>query len=97
MVKRIGTGRRKTRHKLKQHYRNKGKVPLSKYFQAFKAGDRVALVATANVSKGMYFPRLHGKVGKVTGQRGFCYRVAVMDGRKEKLFNVHPVHLKLIK
>ncbi len=96
MVQRIGSARRKTRHKLKQHYKNKGKVPLSKYFQEFKPGDKVGLVANLNVSKGMYFPRFHGRVGEVINKRGFCYQVSLKDGKKEKIFNVHPVHLKRI-
>jgi len=96
MVKRIGSSRRKSRHKLKQHYRNKGKVPLSKYFQEFNQGDKVALVANPAVSKGMYFPRFHGIVGTINGKKGFCYQVALKDGQKQKTFNVHPVHLKKV-
>jgi len=96
MVKRVGTGRRKTRHKLKQHYKDKGKVPLSRYFQKFKEGDKVALKANLAVSKGMYFPRFHGKTGTVAGKRGFCYMVNIKDGRKQKTFNVHPIHLKKV-
>ena len=94
MVKRIGTARRKTRHKLKQHYRTKGKIPTSKFFQELADGDKVALVANKAVSKGMYFPRFHGRVCTVTGKKGFCYQVALKDGGKNKTFNVHPVHLK---
>ena len=96
MVKRIGSCRRKTRHKSTQHYRDRGKVPLSKYFQDFKSGDKVALTVNNAVSKGTYFPRYHGRVGTVLKQRGFCYQVSLKDGRKEKVFNVHPVHLKKI-
>ena len=96
MVKRIGTGRRKTRHKLKKSFKEKGKIPLSIYFQELKEGDKVALVANSGVSKGMYFPRFHGRVAKVVGKKGFCYQVSIIDGKKEKLFNVHPIHLKKI-
>ena len=96
MVQRIGRGRRKTRNKLKQHYRNKGKIPLSKYFQEFEAGDKVALCANPAVIKGMYFPRFHGKIGTVVERKGFCFQVALKDGGKEKKFNVHPVHLKKV-
>ena len=94
MVTRIGKSRRKTRNKLKQHYRRKGKISLSQYFQELQPGDKVALVATPNVIKGMYFPRFHGQVATVINKRGFCYQVSLKDGRKEKKFNVHPIHLK---
>jgi large subunit ribosomal protein L21e len=96
MVTRIGTARRKSRHKLKQHYKDKGKVPLSKYFQKLIIGDKVALKANLAVSKGMYFPRFHGKTGTVTGKKGFCYKVNVKDGQKQKTFNIHPIHLKKV-
>ena len=43
MVTRIGTKRRKTRHKLKRKPAEKGKIPLSKYFQTFESGERVGL------------------------------------------------------
>lgn len=93
MVKRIGKARRKTRHKLRQYYKDKGKIPLSKYFQEFKEGDKVVLRANLAICKGMYFPTFHGRVGEVKGKRGFCYQVMIKDGQKEKTFNVHPVHL----
>ena len=94
MVTRIGRSRRKTRSKLKQHYRRKGKISLSQYFQELNPGDKVALVATPNVIKGMYFMRFHGLVATVLTKIGFCYQVALKDGRKEKKFNVHPIHLR---
>ncbi|MBR9683257.1 50S ribosomal protein L21e [Candidatus Woesearchaeota archaeon] len=96
MVRRIGTARRKTRQKFKQHFKDKGKVPLSRYFQEFKTGEKVVLKANLAVAKGMYFPRFHGKTGTISGKRGFCYQVAIKDGRKPKLFNVHPIHLKKV-
>lgn len=94
MVTRIGTARRKTRHKLRQHYKNKGKIPLSRYFQDFNTGDKVVLNANLAVSKGMYFPRFHGHIGTVIGKKGSCFQIAVKNGSKQKTFNVHPVHLK---
>ncbi len=94
MVKRIGSVRRKSRSKLKQHYKDKGKVPLSRYFQKFIIGDKVVLKANLAVSKGMYLPRFHGKIGTVTGKKGRCFQIAVKNGSKQKIFNVHPVHLK---
>lgn len=93
MVKRIGSVIRKSRNKLRQHYKNKGKVPLSRYFQKFDIGDKVVLKANLAVFKGRYLPRFHGKVGTVTGKKGRCFQIAVKNGGKQKIFNVHPIHL----
>lgn len=95
MVTRIGTKQRKTRHKLTQHYKNKGKIPLSKYFQEFAEGDKVGLKINANVQKGRFFPRFHGLTGSITGKkRGVCYEVNIRDGGKQKIIYIHPIHLK---
>jgi len=94
MVKRIGRKLRKTRSIITRNHRTRGKIPLSIYFQELKTGDKVALIWNSSVHKGMYFRRFHGKVATVTGKRGFCYQVQVIDGSKKKNFNVHPIHLK---
>ena len=85
--------RRKTRSKLRKGFKEKGKVSLRKFFQAFAEGDKVVLKAEPAHHKGMYFPRFHGKVGLVMSKRGNCYEILIQDGRKEKLVVVHPVHL----
>jgi len=94
MVMRIGGMRRKTRYKLKKELRQKGKLSLRRYFQAFETGDKVYLSAEPAVQKGMYHPRFFGKAGTVCGKRGNCYQVAITDGDKDKTLLVHPVHLK---
>ena len=94
MTKRIGGARRKTRHKLAKNVRERGKISLVKYFQEFKTGDKVCLVAEPSIQNGMYYPRFHGKAGTVTGKRGKCYEVAIKDVKMDKTVVVHPVHLK---
>lgn len=95
MVTRIGTKQRKTRHKLTRNIREKGKIPLSKYFQSFEKGEKVNLVINSNVQKGRFFPRFHGLTGTVTGaKKGSCYEVTLKDGGKTKTIYVHPIHLK---
>jgi large subunit ribosomal protein L21e len=94
MVTRIGTKQRKTRHKFTQHYRKKGKVPLSQYFQVLNNGDKVNLKVNPTIQKGRFFPRFHGKTGTIMGKKGFCYQVKIKDGGKEKLLFIHPIHLK---
>tara|TARA_Y100000310_G_C20670295_1_gene809906 strand:+ start:2126 stop:2419 length:294 start_codon:yes stop_codon:yes gene_type:complete len=94
MVTRIGTKQRKTRHKLKQHYRQKGKISLSRYFQEFESGEKVNLKINANIQKGRFFPRFHGLTGEITGnKKGSCYEVKIKDGGKNKTLFIHPIHL----
>jgi len=76
--------------------RKKGKISLSKYFQVFKEGQKVQLMAESAVHKGMYRPRFYGKTGTVKGKQGNCYQVSIKDKNKEKLLVVHPTHLKKI-
>ncbi len=95
MVTRIGTKQRKTRYKYKRSIREKGKIPLSIYFQEFKAGDYVNLVINSSMQKGRFFPRFHGLTGIITGnKKGACYEVRMKDGNKQKILYVHPLHLK---
>ncbi len=95
MVTRIGTKQRKTRHKYTQSIREKGKVPLGRYFQEFEEGEKVNLKVHPSVQKGRFFPRFHGLTGTVTGhKKGSCYEVQIKDGGKRKVLYVHPIHLK---
>lgn len=93
MVTRIGTKRRKTRHKLKRSRNEKGKISLSKYFQTFNEGEQVGLKINSSVAKGQFFPRFHGHCGTVKGMKGRCYEVQIRDGGKTKSLYVHPIHL----
>ena len=94
MAQRIGGFRRKTRHKLKKSIRERGKVYITQYMQSFKTGDKVILKINPSLHRGMLFPRFHGKVGKVAGVQGACYKVAITDGDKHKTIIVHPGHLR---
>ena len=96
MTKRIGGNRRKTRHKLAKNIRDKGKISLAKYFQEFKLGDKVCLLAEPSIHGGMYYPRFHGKVGTIMGRQGKCYQVKIKDVEMPKTLIVHPVHLKRV-
>lgn len=94
MVTRIGGNRRKTRNKFSKHPRTKGKLSIRNFMQTFEEGDKVGLKADPAISSGLYHPRFHGKVAVVKGKQGWCYNVAIKDGRKEKILIVHPSHLK---
>ncbi|HIG93396.1 TPA: 50S ribosomal protein L21e [Candidatus Woesearchaeota archaeon] len=94
MVKRIGTKQRKTRNKLKQYYRERGKLSLSKYFQEFALGDKVGLSLHAMIQAGRFHPRFHGLTGTITGnKKGFCVEVIIQDQDKQKTLYIHPIHL----
>src|SRR3989344_8853888 len=60
MVKRIGSTYRKSKFKIQQTIRERGKIPLSRYFQTFAAGEMVGLKLQGNVVKGRFHPRFHG-------------------------------------
>ena len=94
MAKRIGSKQRKSRYKFKVHYRQRGKISLSQYFQELQNGDKVGLKINPLVQHGRFYSRFHGLTGTVTGRKGFCYVVKVVDGDKEKTLFVHPTHLK---
>ncbi len=96
MAKRIGGFRRKTRHKFKKSFREKGKLSLSRYYQTFQVGDKVCLLAEPSIHFGMYHPRYHAKTGDVMGKRGACYEVSIRDFTLRKTMIVHPVHLRKV-
>ncbi len=96
MVKRIGSSIRKTRHKYRKSFREKGKLSLNAFFQSFDAGQKVCLKTNPSIQKGRFHPRFHGKIGVIKEKIGRCYLVSVRDKGKEKLLQVHPVHLKAI-
>jgi large subunit ribosomal protein L21e len=76
--------------------RTRGKLSLSKYFQEFKQGDRVAIVREH--SQNPKFPkRIQGITGTVEGSRGAAYVVKIKEGNKEKTHIIKPVHLKKIQ
>ena len=94
MVQRKGGPRRKSRTKFTKHYRTKGKISLTRYFQSLEVGDKVALVANTTYHDSLYRSRFHGKMGTVTGSQGKCYKVQIKDGNKPKIMLLHPIHLK---
>ncbi len=76
--------------------REHGKIKLSKYFQKFEKGSRVAVVRELAVQP--KFPKkLQGRSGVVQGKRGNSYIVKIKDLNKEKIYIIHPVHLRKLK
>lgn len=96
MVQRIGT-RRKTRALYRKTIRTRGKFSLRKYFQTFADGDAVRMIGNSAVPKAMPWFRFHGRVGKIIGKQGSCYRVNLNDRGKGKTIIVHPIHLQRVE
>lgn len=76
--------------------RQRGKVPLTRYFQQFKEGDAVAVVRDHS-DKFSYSMRLQGRTGKVLAKRGSAYHVEINDLSKPKRYFIKPIHLKKIQ
>ncbi|MBN2422126.1 50S ribosomal protein L21e [Candidatus Woesearchaeota archaeon] len=94
MSQRHGGFKRKTRHKFKKYYKEKGKISITQFLSEFKEGDKVILKAEPAYQKGMYYPRFHGKTGVILRKKGECYELMIKDYKKEKTLIVHPIHLK---
>jgi large subunit ribosomal protein L21e len=76
--------------------RTHGKIPLSRYFQEFKIGDKVAVVRELSVNP--KFPEsLQGRSGTIMNKRGRYYIVDIKDLNKQKSYIIHPVHLKKLE
>lgn len=80
----------------KKPIRSRGKLPLSKYFQKFEKGDRVAVIREKSVNSN--FPKqIQGRTGVVKGKRGHSYIVEIKDQNKIKNYIIKPIHLRKIK
>jgi len=76
--------------------RTKGKIKLSNYFQEFKSGDRVTVIRELALEP--KFPKqIQGRSGVIESKRGNSYLVKIKDLNKEKVYIIHPVHLKKLK
>ncbi len=76
--------------------RDKGKIKLSRYFTEYDEGDRVTVIRELALRP--KFPqKLQGRSGVVLYKRGTNYVVKINDLNKEKMYIIHPVHLKKLK
>lgn len=79
-----------------KRFKVKGKIRLSKYFQKFNKGEKVAVVRELAIP--LSFPkRMEGKTGEIECQRGSSYVIKINDFDKEKKYIVAPAHLQRIK
>jgi large subunit ribosomal protein L21e len=89
--------RKKTRYKFKKELRRRGLPPVTSVIQKFEVGQNVHIVCEPSIQKGMPHRRFHGKTGKVVGQRGRAWVLAISDGNAEKIVIARPQHLKAQK
>jgi large subunit ribosomal protein L21e len=75
--------------------KTKGRFPLTKMFQEFKEGDRVAVSIELSVPF-YYVKKLQGRTGKVLSARGKSYYIEINDLNKPKRYLLPSVHLKKI-
>ncbi len=78
----------------KKTAREKGKLKLSRYFQEFKKGDRVAVIIELSENRNNIPKRIQGKTGVIEEKRGNAYLVKIKEYNKEKTFIIKPIHLK---
>jgi large subunit ribosomal protein L21e len=95
-MQRKGGMRRKSRSKMRNSVKERGKLYISKFLQEFDNGCKVVLKANPTYTHGLYFLRFHGRIGEIIGKQGDCYKVQLKDGGKVKQFITHPVHLKRV-
>ena len=80
----------------RKNQREHGKIQLSRYFQDFKQGERVAVIR--ELAMNPKFPKqLQGRSGVIESKRGRSYIVKIKDLNKDKTYIIHPVHLKKLK
>lgn len=80
----------------KKPVRARGKLNLSKYFQKFKKGDKVAVIEERSLASN-YPKKLQGRTGIVEEKQGRSYLIKINDSNKEKIYLIAPIHLKKIK
>ena len=80
----------------RKRQREHGKIKLSRWFQDFKKGDKVAVIRELSVQP--KFPKqLQGRSGVIESKRGNSFIVKIKDLNKEKTYIIHPIHLKKLK
>lgn len=80
----------------RKNIRTKGKLPLSRYFQELKKGDKVSVKKEMSIASD--FPeRLQGSTGVVEGRRGNAYILKINSQGKEKTYIINSVHLIKLK
>ena len=76
--------------------RTRGKFSLSRFFQKFAEGDKVAVTIERSIQP--RFPtRIQGRTGIVKEKKGRSYVILLKDGNKSKEYVIAPIHVKKLK
>ena len=95
MVRATRGFRTRSREKLTQ--KSRAKFKSETYLKQFMENDMVVIAIEPSSHKGMPFPKLKGRIGKITEKRGNSYAVSVDIGKSKKTLIARPEHLKLAK
>ena len=80
----------------RKQLKTRGKIKFSEYFKELKDGEKVSVIRELSVQP--KFPKqIQGRSGIITGKRGNSYLVKINDFNKEKLYIIHPIHLRRLK
>jgi len=80
----------------RRNVKKQGNIELSKHFQEFKNGDKVAIVRDHSLNPA--FPkRIQGLVGVIEGMRGSAYIIKLKHGNADKIHIIKPANLKRLK
>ncbi len=92
-----GSGRhRRSRKRLSVRVSDKGKTDIGRVLQVFAPGDRVQIDPNPAVQKNIPDRRFFGYAGVVVERKGNAYTIKVSDGRKSKMLDLFPMHLKRV-
>ena len=94
MAKRSKGFRNRTRSKLRQNVRQRGRPPVTHSLRSFDDGTKVAISINPAIHAAMPHPRYAGLTGTVIGRRGKAFEVSIRDGGKTRMLIVGPEHLK---
>lgn len=80
----------------RKRLKTRGKIKFSEYFKELKDGEKVSVIRELSVQP--KFPKqIQGRSGIITGKRGNSYLVKINDFNKEKLYIIHPIHLRRLR
>ena len=94
MVEKPHGRRNKTRHKLQKKPRERGMVPVARFFTKFEPGEKVLIKIDPSQHHGMPYKNFHGSVGVIKAKRGQAYLIEVKDKHAMKTIISTPIHLR---
>lgn len=97
MVRKPHGTRTGTRNKLQKKPRERGLVPVARFFTPFEEGEKVLIKIEPSHHHGMPYKNFHGQVATVKGKRGDAYVLEIRDKNAKKTVISNPIHLRKMK